>query len=111
MYLNGQAVEQNYKLALQFFQLGAQKGMIIGNMPIRFVQEISSIPRGVCQISLIASLAFLRVNEIFSLGDPNAELSLAHCYSYGKGVTQDLTKAFEYHVSAAEKGDDRAVKK
>ena len=26
MYLNGQAVEQNYKLALQFFQLGIKKG-------------------------------------------------------------------------------------
>ena len=37
-------------------------------------------------------------------GDPTAELSLAHCYSHGKGVTQDLTKAFQYHLSAAEKG-------
>ena len=26
MYLNGHAVEQNYKLALQFFQLGVKKG-------------------------------------------------------------------------------------
>lgn len=38
------------------------------------------------------------------LGEPNAELSLAHCYSHGKGVSEDLSKAFEYHISAAEKG-------
>ena len=39
-----------------------------------------------------------------TIGDPAAELSLAHCYSYGKGVSKDLNKAFEYHLSAAEKG-------
>jgi TPR repeat protein len=26
MYLKGQAVEQNYKLALQYFQMGVKKG-------------------------------------------------------------------------------------
>ena len=28
MYMNGQAVEQSNKLALQFFQMGAKKGKI-----------------------------------------------------------------------------------
>ena len=28
MYMNGQAVEQSNKLALQFFQMGAKKGNI-----------------------------------------------------------------------------------
>ena len=31
-------------------------------------------------------------------------MSVAHCYSHGKGVDVDFHKAFEYHKLAAEKG-------
>ena len=31
-------------------------------------------------------------------------MSIAHCYSHGKGVDVDLKMAFEYHSMAANKG-------
>ena len=31
-------------------------------------------------------------------------MSLAHCYSHGKGVEVDFDKAFLYHEKAADKG-------
>ena len=34
-------------------------------------------------------------------GDPLAHLSLAHCYTHGKGVEESATKAFEHHLEAS----------
>ena len=94
MYLKGQAVEENYKTALQYFQKGVKKGKYCSYCGCRY--KFVSLDK--------TTLAFLSLSHSRPSGDATAELSLAHCYSHGKGVTEDLAKAFEYHASAAEKG-------
>ena len=37
-------------------------------------------------------------------GDPLANLSLAQCYSQGRGVDQSLEEAFRQHLLASDKG-------
>ena len=40
----------------------------------------------------------------FFLGDVGAFMSVAHCYSNGKGVENNYDEAFRYHKMAADKG-------
>ena len=40
-------------------------------------------------------------------GDPLADLSLARCYTKGKGVEQSYEKAFQHHLKASESGTQR----
>lgn len=41
-------------------------------------------------------------------GDANAQYSLGACYMRGEGVPQDVNKAFEYYLMAANQGDKSA---
>ena len=52
------------------------------------------------------SLNSLSVSLSLSAGDPIAHLSLASCYTHGRGVTQSYEKAFNHHLQASEAGQN-----
>ena len=55
-------------------------------------------------MSIVLSLAVNIICFYIVVGDIGAFMSVAHCYSHGKGVDVDYEKAFEYHNMAASKG-------
>ena len=46
---------------------------------------------------------FIIIMSLYT-GDPLALLSLAHCYTHGKGVEKSFEKAFEHHLEASKSG-------
>ncbi len=55
-----------------------------------------------------AAGAFACYRKAFELGDTESAYNVGVCYGRGYGVAQDLDKAFEYYLAAAEAGHPKA---
>ena len=54
--------------------------------------------------SLFSNSLSLSLSRTHSTGDPLAHMSLASCYTHGRGVTQSYEKAFHHHLQASKSG-------
>lgn len=88
MYQHGQGVEQDIKQAVEYYQKGCEFGTTIVIISVR----------------MLISVCWFK-------GDSHAHISMAHCYSHGRGVELSLEKAFENYLEASKSSMSAIIQK
>ena len=93
MYKNGQGVAEDMTEAIACYKKGAELGT-----------DCLSARAYNCQHIVETKPPCTTDSLPLDAGDPMAHLSLAVCYTHGKGVEESMLKAFEHHTEASKSG-------
>jgi TPR repeat protein len=98
MYAKGVDVEEDLKLAMQWYQMAAEQGHVISqfNMGVIFAKG-----RGVPQNF---EEAFNWYSKAAEAGDVSAQVALSTMYNLGIGVEKDEFASFKWSLRAAKRG-------
>jgi TPR repeat protein len=132
MYLRGESVPKDSVLAFEWFQKSANAGfdeaqVFLGDLYYHGQDNLApnvsearvwyqkAVIQGRADAYYKMGLTFEDEQDFVSAfnwyeqaakkGYAPAQMSVAHCYRYGRGVTKDLTKAVFWYQKAAEKGN------
>lgn len=102
-YQNGDAVEQDYQKAREYYRIGALENDMycICQLGTLYAQGYG-VPKDY-------HAAFDYYKQAAKLGDALACMNLGYCYEVGQGVTQDIAIAKNYYRCAAEHGEQLAA--
>ena len=103
MYMDGDAVEQDYAAAAKWLKAGAESGYAPAQNALGWLYGEG---KGVPQSAAKAIELYLAAAE---QGYAPALLNLGWHYDNGRGVAEDTQKALEYYQKAAEKGNITAM--
>lgn len=96
-YSKGRGVKQNIGKAIEWWIESAIQGNKESHVALMDLVELKKIN----EVSPVNSKSFLKLVEwyekLVKSGDLDAQVNLANCYSYGLGVSRNLTKAFELY--------------
>lgn len=102
-YQNGDAVEQDYQKAREYYRIGALENDMycICQLGTLYAQGYG-VPKDY-------HAAFDYYKQAAKLGDALACMNLGYCYAVGQGVTQDIAISKNYYRCAAEHGEQLAA--
>ena len=101
-YYDGDGVEQNYQIAVEWYKKAAEQGYARAQYNLA---QCYMFGRGVEKDERVAVEWYKKAAE---QGIPEAQSNLGGCYDNGTGVEKDETKAVEWYKKAAEQRDARA---